>query len=164
MSIFSSNSSSASNAAKSAAKSAAKPADAPHPNRRRTDGIPLSIVAPDMTIVGDLDTEGVVKIEGRVRGTVRAGAQVIIAQGAVIEGDLHAREAVVAGEVHGAIHASERVELQPTAAVSGDITTRRIAVLEGARVSGAVTMDVPALAVEAPAGAPGGKRAADEAA
>ena len=146
MSIFSSNTSTT-----AAAKTPAKPADAPHPNRRRGDGIPLSIVAPDMTIVGDLDTEGVVKVEGRVRGTIRAGAQIIVAQGAVIEGDLHAREAVVAGEVHGAIHASERVELQPTAAVSGDITTRRIAVLEGARVSGAVTMDVPALVVDAPA-------------
>ena len=41
----------------------------PH-NRRRGDGIPLSIVAKDMTIVGDMETEGVVKVEGKVRGKI----------------------------------------------------------------------------------------------
>lgn len=121
----------------------AKPTDQPQPhNRRRTDGIPLSIIGPDMTIVGDLDTNGTVKVEGRVRGTIRAASQVFISQGALIEGDIHTREAVIAGEVRGAIHASERVELQATAAVAGDIATPRIAILEGGRVSGEVKMEV----------------------
>jgi cytoskeletal protein CcmA (bactofilin family) len=120
------------------------PKDGAPPARRRGEATPPSIVAADLTIVGDLESEGTVRIEGRVRGVVRAGAQIIVAPGAVVEGDLHAREAVIAGEVHGAICASERVELQATAAVTGDITTQRIVVLEGGRVSGAVTMDFPA--------------------
>src|SRR5437868_15418136 len=109
--------------------------------RRRTDQIPLSIIASDMTVTGDLETEGVVRVEGRVRGTVRVGSQVLVAEGAVIEGDLHTQEAVVAGQVSGAIHARERVELQATALVTGDILTPRIAIVEGARVSGEVKMD-----------------------
>ncbi|MFL5461864.1 MAG: polymer-forming cytoskeletal protein, partial [Gemmatimonadales bacterium] len=80
--------------------------------RRKSDQIPFSIIASDMTVIGDLETEGVVRIEGRVRGTVRVGSQVLVASGAVIEGDLHTQEAVVAGQVSGAIHARERVELQ----------------------------------------------------
>jgi cytoskeletal protein CcmA (bactofilin family) len=110
--------------------------------RRRSDQIPFSIVASDMTVIGDLETEGVVRIEGRVRGTVRAAAQVLVAVGAVIEGDLHTQEAVVAGTVTGAIVARERIELQGTAVVSGDIHTPRIAIVEGAKVSGEVKMDV----------------------
>ena len=117
---------------------------APTPTRRRSDGVPLSIIGQDLTVVGDLDTEGVVKIEGRVRGTVRAASQVFVAEGAVIEGDIHAREAVIAGEVRGGIHADDRVELQATAVVQGDIATRRIAVLEGGRLTGEVRMDLPA--------------------
>jgi len=119
----------------------ASPARDEHGNelrRRRTDQMPFSIVAKDMTVVGDLETEGVVRIEGRVRGTVRAGAQVLIGQGALLEGDLHTKEAVVGGDVTGSIHATERVELQPTASVTGNITTPRIAVLEGGKVSGEV--------------------------
>jgi cytoskeletal protein CcmA (bactofilin family) len=76
-----------------------------------------------------------------VRGTVRVGAQVLVAEGAVIEGDLHTQEAVIAGQVSGAIHARERVELQATAMVAGDIHTPRISIVEGARVTGEVKMD-----------------------
>jgi cytoskeletal protein CcmA (bactofilin family) len=109
--------------------------------RRRTDQIPFSIIASDMTVTGDLETEGVVRVEGRVRGTVRVGSQVLVAEGAVIEGDLHTQEAVIAGQVSGAIHARERVELQATALVTGDILTPRISIVEGARVTGEVKMD-----------------------
>lgn len=109
--------------------------------RRKTDQIPFSIIASDMTVIGDLETEGVVRIEGRVRGTVRVGSQVLVAQGAVIEGDLHTQEAVISGQVSGAIHARERVELQASAMVAGDILTPRISIIEGARVSGEVKMD-----------------------
>jgi cytoskeletal protein CcmA (bactofilin family) len=110
--------------------------------RRRTDQIPFSIIASDMTVIGDLETEGVVRIEGRIRGTVKVGSQVLVAPGAVIEGDLHTQEAVIAGQVSGAIHARERIELQATALVTGDILTPRISIVEGARVTGEVKMDV----------------------
>ena len=110
--------------------------------RRRSDQIPFSIIASDMTVIGDLETEGVVRIEGRVKGAVRVGAQVLVAAGAVIEGDLHTQEAVIAGQVSGGIHAKDRVELQATAVVAGDILTPRIAIVEGARVSGEVKMDM----------------------
>jgi cytoskeletal protein CcmA (bactofilin family) len=110
--------------------------------RRRTDQIPFSIIASDMTVIGDLETAGVVRVEGRVRGTVRVGQQVLVAAGAVIEGDLHTQEAVIAGQVSGGIYAKDRVELQASAVVAGDILTPRIAIVEGARVSGEVKMDM----------------------
>jgi cytoskeletal protein CcmA (bactofilin family) len=109
-------------------------------NRRKGDGVPLSIIARDMTITGDMQTEGVVKVEGRVTGTIRATSQIIVSPGAMIEGDLITNEAVVAGEVQGTIRASDRVELQASAFVRGDIYTPRISVLEGGRVSGEVNM------------------------
>jgi cytoskeletal protein CcmA (bactofilin family) len=59
----------------------------------------------------------------------------------MVEGDLHTKECVIGGQVKGTIHASERVELQASAVIEGDIVTQRIAILEGARVSGEVRMD-----------------------
>lgn len=112
--------------------------------RRKSDQMPFSIIAKDMVIQGDLETEGVVRIEGRIRGTVRAASQVLIGQGAQLEGDLHTREAVIGGEVTGSIHATERVELQATASVTGNIHTPRIAVMEGGKVSGEVRIQEPA--------------------
>ncbi len=114
--------------------------------RRKSDQMPFSIIAKDMSIMGDLETEGVVRIEGRIRGTVRAGSQVLVGQGAQLEGDLHTREAVIGGDVVGSIHATERVELQATASVTGNIHTPRIAVMEGGRVSGEVRIQEAAAA------------------
>jgi cytoskeletal protein CcmA (bactofilin family) len=132
---------------------AARDEDGNELRRRRTDQIPFSIIASDMTVIGDLETEGVVRVEGRVRGTVRVGGQVLVSQGAVIEGDLHTQEAVIAGQVSGAIHARERVELQATAMVAGDILTPRISIIEGARITGEVKMDA-AIKAEAAGNSP----------
>ena len=38
------------------------------PRRRASDQMPLSIVAHDLTVTGDLEAEGVVKVEGRGEG------------------------------------------------------------------------------------------------
>jgi cytoskeletal protein CcmA (bactofilin family) len=132
---------------------AARDEDGNELRRRRTDQIPFSIIASDMTVIGDLETEGVVRVEGRVRGTVRVGGQVLVSQGAVIEGDLHTQEAVIAGQVSGAIHARERVELQAMAMVAGDILTPRISIIEGARITGEVKMDA-AIKAEAAGNSP----------
>lgn len=101
----------------------------------------LSIVAKDLTIAGDLQAEGVIRIEGRVVGNVQAGDQVLLCDGGIIEGDVIAREVVIGGRVHGCITAEERVELQASAIVHGDVTTRRLLIQEGGKVNGGVKME-----------------------
>ena len=100
----------------------------------------LSIIGMGMRVVGDITAEGVVKIEGTVVGSVRAGRQVLVAKGWEVEGDVVTREAIVGGEVRGAVRAEERVELQSTSVVHGDIATRRLFVQEGAEINGVVRM------------------------
>ncbi len=115
---------------------------APEPGKRRGAQQPsLSMISSDLRIIGDLETDGVVKIEGHVEGTIRAGSQVLVSQGAHIKGDIYTKEAILGGEVVGVVQAEERVEVQATALVNGDIITKRIVVLEGGRVNGAVKMD-----------------------
>lgn len=114
--------------------------------RRRTDAIAMSIIAPDMVVTGNLKAEGVVRIEGRVTGNVAAENQILLSQGGVVEGDLATREAVLAGEVHGTVAATERVEVQATAAVHGDIVTPRLLIQEGGRLNGGIRMETPVVA------------------
>jgi cytoskeletal protein CcmA (bactofilin family) len=103
----------------------------------------LSIIAQGMRVVGELVTEGVLKIEGTVEGTVRTHRDVLVAKGGKIEGDIHAGEAVIGGEVHGAIFAEHRVEVQQGAVVVGDISTKKLVVQEGGDVNGHVRMGEP---------------------
>jgi cytoskeletal protein CcmA (bactofilin family) len=123
--------------------SAATKTAAPPVERRKTAGMSggLSIVAKDLTIAGDLQAAGVIRVEGRVIGNVHAGDQVLLSDGGVVEGDVVTREAVIGGRVHGCITADERVELQASAVVHGDITTQRLLIQEGGRVNGAVRME-----------------------
>ena len=137
----------------------------PRPSPQR--GEPgLSIIASGMRVEGELVTDGVVKIEGVVVGSVRAEQQVLVAKGGTVDGDVHTQEAIVGGEVRGAIYASQRVEVQATSVVHGDIATQRIIVHEGGEVNGRVKMGAPetltAEAAEDSQGAPAPSAAGGE--
>jgi cytoskeletal protein CcmA (bactofilin family) len=111
------------------------PASAAHP-----EATALSVVASGMRIVGDVESSGVMKIDGRIDGSVTHARQVLLGRGATIKGNVLADEVVIGGTVEGGIRASERLELQATAVVNGDIETKSIVVLEGARINGSVRM------------------------
>ena len=113
----------------------------------------LSIIGPGMRVVGDITADGVVKIEGTVVGTVRAGRQVLVAKGGEVEGDIVTREAIIGGEVRGTVVAEERVEIQASSVVHGDITSRRLLVHEGGEINGVVRMGEDATAQETAAAA-----------
>jgi cytoskeletal protein CcmA (bactofilin family) len=100
----------------------------------------LSIIAAGMTVRGDIESNGIVKVEGAVDGHVHARHQVLVARGGIVHGDIEAREAIVGGMVNGSIRVAERVEVQSGATVVGDITTRRIAVAEGGTLNGQIRM------------------------
>jgi cytoskeletal protein CcmA (bactofilin family) len=111
----------------------------------------LSIIAAGMTVRGDIESNGIVKVEGAVDGNVHARHQVLVAKGGIVHGDIDAREAIVGGMVNGSIRVAERVEVQSGATVVGDITTRRIAVAEGGTLNGQIRMGEQSGAVESAA-------------
>jgi len=100
----------------------------------------LSIIAAGMRITGDIETNGTLKIDGRIEGSVTGARQVLLGRNGAVHGDIHAGEVVLGGLVQGSVVAGERLELQGSAVVDGDIDTKSIVVLEGARINGAVRM------------------------
>jgi cytoskeletal protein CcmA (bactofilin family) len=120
-----------------------RPQQAPRPEgaSRRGEAAGLTIIAVGTTIVGDVGSESVIKVEGIVEGTVRAGHQLLVSPGALIRGDVFAAEVVAGGEIHGSIHAAERVEVQNGAVIHGDIRTQRIQIAEGGKVNGQISME-----------------------
>lgn len=98
----------------------------------------ISIVGPGMRVVGDCETEGTLRIEGSVQGTVRAGKAVVVGKDGVVDGDIITQDAVVGGRVTGSITAESRLELQATCVVEGQIQSRRIKLEEGGKMNGTV--------------------------
>ena len=100
----------------------------------------LSVIAAGMKIVGDIESTGVVKIEGIVEGAIRGARQLLLGRQGTVHGDIRAQEVVIGGTVVGTIVADERVEIQGTSTVQGDIHTKSIVVLEGGVINGTVRM------------------------
>lgn len=113
----------------------------PSPRPNGTDD--LSILGPGARVKGELDVDGVIKIEGTVEGTVRARGQVLVVKGGMVEGDIFGRQVVIGGEVRGGVFADERAEIQATSVINGDITTPQITVLEGGSINGKINMAKP---------------------
>jgi len=86
----------------------------------------VSIIAPGMKVVGDCSSDGIVRIEGRVEGLIKAAKSVVVGKEGVVKGDIETQDVIVAGRVSGTITAQSRVELQASCHVEGDIRSRRI--------------------------------------
>lgn len=112
---------------------------------RPTNETMLSIISAGTSVSGDIECSGVLKVEGRIHGSVRRARQVMLSKEGSIEGDVAAAEVVVGGVIDGNVVATDRLELQTTAVVNGDISTKSIVVMEGARINGGVKMTELAL-------------------
>ncbi len=106
----------------------------------------ISIIGPGMTIVGDCETDGTVRIEGSVEGSVKAGKAVVIGKQGSVKGDIVTQDAVISGRVHGKLTAASRLELQATCRIDGEVHTRRMQLEEGAVLNGSVLMGADAVA------------------
>jgi cytoskeletal protein CcmA (bactofilin family) len=98
----------------------------------------ISIIGPGMRVVGDCETDGTLRIEGKVEGTVKAAKAVVVGKDGVVEGDVITQDAIVGGRVNGKVVAESRLELQATCFVEGEIRARRIKLDEGGQVNGSV--------------------------
>lgn len=101
------------------------------------DGV-ISIIGPGMRVDGDCVTEGTLRVEGQIKGTVRAGKAVVISKDGVVEGDVVTQDAIIGGRVTGSVTADSRLELQATCEINGEIRARRIKLDEGGQIDGNV--------------------------
>jgi len=98
----------------------------------------ISIIGPGMRVVGDCETDGTLRIEGKVEGTVRAAKAIVVGKDGIVEGDVITQDAIVGGRVNGKVIAESRLELQATCSVEGEIRARRIKLDEGGQINGSV--------------------------
>jgi cytoskeletal protein CcmA (bactofilin family) len=99
-----------------------------------TQGGSLSCIGSGMFIVGDIECNGPAQVFGRIQGEVRA-SNLVIGEGAQVEGSVIAQDVVVCGSVKGTIRAV-RVTLQGGGAVEGDIFHRSLSIDESSLFTG----------------------------
>ncbi len=99
------------------------------------------MIGPGTTIRGKITGEEDLDVEGRIEGSIRLSENLKIAESAVVEAEIEARNIDISGKVSGNITAGETIEISADAVVVGDMKTPRLHIADGARYKGRVEMD-----------------------
>jgi cytoskeletal protein CcmA (bactofilin family) len=107
----------------------------PPPSERRTN----AWVGKALRLEGKIISREDLRIDGEVEGSIEVGGHdLTIGAEAAVKANLIARVITISGAVIGNVQASEKVDIHATGSVTGDIRTPRLAMAEGAMVTGAV--------------------------
>ena len=93
-----------------------------------------SCIGSGMSIVGNIECNGPTQVFGRIQGELRA-SDLLIGEGAQVEGSVIAQDVTVCGRVKGTIRAV-RVKLQEGGVVEGDIFHRSLTIEENSVFEG----------------------------
>jgi len=112
------------------------------PKRRLADRLGMSptVISESSSVVGDVETRGPLMVSGRVQGNGRVGGTLSMSKSAHWRGDITARQAVLAGHVIGKIVVEDKLEVSASAVIEGEIVAKVLAIANGARIEGEVTV------------------------
>jgi cytoskeletal protein CcmA (bactofilin family) len=107
----------------------------PLPRRQPSaDALTRSCIGSGMLIVGNIECNGPAQVFGQIKGELRA-SDLLIGDGANIEGTVIAQDVTICGSVRGTIRAI-RVKLQNGGSVEGDIYHRSLSIDENSLFEG----------------------------
>ena len=95
---------------------------------------PPSIISSDLHVVGDIEGEGDLHIEGRVDGNIRCDQLTVGEQGQV-KGKIAVMTLQLFGMVNGSVQAYT-VKMMKTARMNGDVVHHKLEIESGAKVHG----------------------------
>ena len=102
----------------------------------------VSTLGHGVLVTGNIVCAGALQICGRVIGDIHA-SQLVISEGAMVEGKVTAPDLVIQGTFSGTIFANN-VKLQSTAVVDGEISNKLLTIEQNAMFEGlARRLDVP---------------------
>lgn len=89
---------------------------------------------------GHVNSDGDIRIEGIIRGTLQVKAKLALGNTGIIEGDVICKNADIEGKIIGDIEVAELLTLKASSLVEGNIYTAKIVVENGARFNGVCHM------------------------
>ena len=100
----------------------------------------INLIGAGTSIEGEIKSNGDIRIDGNIKGSVTSKSKVVIGATGTVEGDINCQNADVSGSVKGKIICSEMLFLKSTARITGDITTGKFVVEAGAGFTGSCSM------------------------
>ena len=105
-----------------------------------TDSASINLIGNGTNIVGDIKSNGDVRIDGILTGNISINGKLVVGSTGKIEGNILCQNADISGEINGKINVSDLLILKASAKLLGDIITGKISIEPSATFTGTCSM------------------------
>jgi len=102
------------------------------------DSLVNTLIGAGSVASGDFEVDGMLRIDGYLRGSARATGKVVVGSTGRVEASIRARSAIVGGLVRGDLYVTEGLRLLAGAIVLGNVFASRLEAEDGAVIHGDV--------------------------
>lgn len=99
-----------------------------------------TLIGAGTTITGNIESNGDIRIDGVLKGNLKARAKVIIGTDGTVEGDIEGQHADIMGNVTGKIKVQELLYLHGSSILNGDIYAGKLQIEPTAVFNGKCNM------------------------
>jgi cytoskeletal protein CcmA (bactofilin family) len=104
------------------------------------DSLVNSIIGAGSAVDGDLDVDGLLRIDGDLRGSLRVTGKVVVGSAGRVEANIRAKSAIIGGTVKGDVYVSDRLRILSGGVVIGNVFAPRFEAEDGTVVHGDVAV------------------------
>jgi cytoskeletal protein CcmA (bactofilin family) len=97
-----------------------------------------TIIGPDTSVYGNIESGGFTRVDGSLRGDLTTRGPIVVGEKARIKSNVSGTSITIGGVVYGNVQASERLIVLSTGLILGNIVTRRIQADEGCLIHGKI--------------------------
>jgi cytoskeletal protein CcmA (bactofilin family) len=106
-----------------------------------TETVAINLISIGTDITGDIKSNGDIRIDGSLTGTLSTKGKVVIGQTGRVSGEVFCKNSEVSGTVEGKITVNQLLILKASSKIQGDITTLKLSIEPGAVFSGNCKMN-----------------------
>ena len=99
-----------------------------------------NVIGNGTTFKGDIESNGDIRIDGKLIGAVKSNGKVSVGPTGIIEGDIFCKQADIAGNVKGNVKTEELTALKSTSVVEIDLAPKQLLIDVGAQFTGKCVM------------------------
>lgn len=100
------------------------------------DNNTINLISAGTEITGDIISNGDIRIDGTVTGTLNAKGKIVIGPTGKIRGEVICKNSEISGAIEGKITVSQLLNLKASCKIQGDIATSKLSIEPGAKFSG----------------------------
>lgn len=101
-----------------------------------TDNTTINLISNGTDIVGDVISNGDIRIDGTLKGSLNTKGKVVIGPTGKVNGEVICKNSEVSGIVEGKLSVEQLLNLKASSKIIGDITTSKLSIEPGAKFTG----------------------------